>query len=182
LKLSILIPIKQTYLSIYERLKDQLEKQIVDDVEVLELVNDGSKSIGYYRNELLNSALGKYVCFIDADDIIADDYISQVMEGINKNVDCCSLIGIITIDGNNPTLFEHSIKYEAYQLTNKYERYPNHLNVIRRSIAIQFEFKDISFGEDTDWATQIKNSGLIKTEHYINKPIYFYEYITQKSY
>lgn len=182
MKLSILIPIKKTYLPIYQRLKKQLEKQITEDVQLIELINDGTQSIGYYRNQLLNSSKGKYVCFIDSDDIIADDYIAQVMEGINKDVDCCSLMGIITIDGMNPTLFEHSIKYKAYQLTNKYERYPNHLNVIKRNIAIQFEFKDISFGEDTDWATQIKNSGLIKTEHYINKPIYYYEYVTQKSY
>lgn len=182
MKLSILIPIKETYLPIYERLKSQLQDQITEDCEVLELINDGSKSIGYYRNELLNTAIGKYVCFIDADDTIAHDYIVQVMQGIDKDVDCCSLMGIITTNGMHPTLFEHSIKYKAYQLTNKYERYPNHLNVIKRNIAIQFEFKDISFGEDTDWATQIKNSGLIKTEHYIEKPIYFYEYITQKSY
>jgi hypothetical protein len=93
------------------------------------------------------------------------------------------LRGIITFDGETPELFEHSIKYKEYKTVDnpvKYERYPNHLNCIKSSIAKQFKFPEINHGEDTDWATQIFNSGLIKTEHYIDSVMYHYNFITRK--
>ena len=61
-----------------------------------------------------------------------------------------------------------------------YERYPNHLNCIKSSIAKQFKFPEINFGEDTLWADKVFKSGLIKTEHFIDKVIYHYKYITNK--
>ena len=185
MKLSILIPVKYTYNDFYKRLRDVLNPQLTDEVEVKALFNFGTKSIGYYRNQLLDKAKGEYLCFIDADDLVSDDYISTILNGLQFEPHCCSLRGIITTDGNNPELFEHSIKYDSYRTTSnhiKYERYPNHLNVIKSDIAKQFRFPEISHGEDTDWATQIHNSGLLKLEYYIDKVIYHYEYVSQKSY
>ena len=81
-------------------------------------------------------------------------------------------------------IFEHSIDYKEYK-TNPptfaitYERYPNHLNVIKTDIAKQFKFPEISFGEDTSFATQVFKSGLLKTEGYIGDVIYHYKYKTK---
>lgn len=153
-------------------------------VQILSRSDDGKESIGAKRNYLLDKAKGEYVCFFDDDDKPSRDYVKHVMEGISKGVDCISLRGVITWDGENPEIFEHSIKYPAY-VTNdtgfpRYERYPNHLNVIKSSIAKQFKFPEINHGEDTAWATEIKNSGLIKTEHYIDKVIYHYQFKANK--
>ena len=87
------------------------------------------------------------------------------------------------MDGQMPKYFEHSIKYNEYNTTQNfitYERYPNHLNVIKREIAVQFKFPEINFGEDTDWATQINKSGLLKKETYIDQVLYYYNYISNK--
>lgn len=152
-------------------------------VEILIDKDNGEKSIGEKRNALLERATGEYVCFFDDDDIPSNDYIERIFDGINKGVDCCSLMGIIRIDNGSPEIFEHSIKYKEYATTDnkvKYERYPNHLNVIKSSIAKQFKFPSINHGEDTDWATQIFKSGLVKTEHYIDKVIYNYIYTSKK--
>lgn len=145
--------------------------------------NDINKTIGKKRNDLLDSANGKYICFIDDDDSISEDYFEHLRKGIDSDSDCCSLRGIITWDGKNPELFEHSIKYKHWATTNntiKYERFPNHLNCIKSSIAKEFKFQEINFGEDMDWAVQINNSGLIKTEYFIDKIIYNYQYVTKK--
>lgn len=181
-KLSILIP---ALISRYDNnvVLKQLNAQNLTDIEVLVYYDNGELSIGEKRNKLLKSANGEYLCFIDDDDSISNNFIKYIMDGINKDVDCCSLRGVITWDGGNPEIFEHSIKYKEYATTDnpiKYERYPNHLNVIKASIAKQFKFPEINHGEDTDWATQIFKSGLIKTEHYIPEVIYNYNYITNK--
>lgn len=155
-----------------------------DSVEVLKFVDNQENTIGYKRNNLMGLAQGEYVCFFDDDDRPSKDYIKHIMDGIEKGVDCVSLRGVITWDGERPELFEHSIKYDAYKTNDtgaiKYERYPNHLNAIKACIAKQFKFPEINHGEDTDWATQIFKSGLIKTEHYVDAVTYHYQYKSNK--
>ena len=139
--------------------------------------------IGTKRNRLLANARGKYVCFVDDDDRVSPDYISTILEGIATDPDCLSLRGIMTVDGKNPEVFEHSIKYSEWKTTNnevKYERMPNHLNVIRASIAKQIKFPEINYGEDHKWSIALHESGLLKTEWYTDKVLYFYDYRSNK--
>jgi hypothetical protein len=175
------------------RLSAVLDPQITPNVKVL--VDDSRyKKIGRKRNDLLDRVNAKYLCFIDDDDLISTNYVQLLLAGIHQDVDCCSLKGIITEDGQNPLLFEHSIKYKAYKTITdsepgeiRYERYPNHLNCIKSEIAKQFRFPeekhedgDGNHGEDFSWAKKIHLSGLIKTEHYIPQVIYHYEYRSRK--
>jgi glycosyltransferase involved in cell wall biosynthesis len=184
IKLSILICTIPQRAQFFDRLWKILEPQETEETEII--YNDHRfHSIGRKRNDLLEQSRGQYICFIDDDDRVSDNYVKLLMEGINKGVDCCSLKGIITEDGQNPLVFEHSIKYNAYKTNEnghevRYERYPNHLNAIRSDIAKRFRFQEISHGEDTEWATQIHKSGLLKTEHYIPEVIYHYEYRSKK--
>ena len=165
----------------YQRLIEILEPQVTKEVEILTLRDAGEVEIGVKRNTLLLRANGKYLCFIDDDDYISENYISEVMEGIKKNVDCCSLVGEITTNGTDPRMFVHSMDYVEYATRgNVYYRPPNHLNVIRSSIAKKFRFPAINHGEDTDWAMAICRSGILKSEHKIKKTIYFYDYWNNK--
>jgi len=188
MKLSILIPgligREDSRASLVSKLRKQArELGVFKEVQIIVNIDDGSKTIGAKRNELLEAARGKYLCFIDDDDEVSQTYLEDVFEGINYGADCCSLRGVITWDGIDPEVFEHSIKYGAYATTTnpiKYERYPNHLNVIKSEIAKQFKFPETDHGEDTNWATQIHESGLIKMEHYIDRVMYHYQYKTNK--
>lgn len=160
----------------------RITRHIWPDVEVL-TDNCESCRIGEKRNNLLANATGEYTCFIDDDDRIADNYFALILEAIKTNPDCVSLRGIMTVDGANPQMFEHSIRYRAYATTTnpiKYERYPNHLNTIRADISKRFKFVHKNWGEDTDWATEIFRAGAIKTEHYIDQVIYYYDYRSNK--
>jgi len=182
MKLSILICSLESRVPQLHTLLDEIDRQIGDrrnDVERLVLRDNGHQKTGYKRNALLDLAVGDYVCFIDDDDKISPNYVNILLEAIKTNTDCVSLKGVMTTSGNNPEVFEHSIKYKAYRTTDnpiKYERYPNHLNCIRASIAKQFKFPEINHGEDYLWAKKIFESGLIKTEFYTDEILYYYRY------
>ena len=185
---SILIPSLKSRMNQLIDLKLNLYQQIIacnaiNDIEIITETDNGEMSIGAKRNKLLERAAGKYLCSIDDDDTPSSTYISKLLDCIKTKCDNCSLMGIITWDGNNPELFEHSIKYKEYRTndtgTIKYERYPNHLNVIRTDIAKQFKFPNLNHGEDTDFAPQIFNSGLLKNETKIEGVIYHYNFKTK---
>ena len=188
MKLSILIASlheRQTQLAV---LKSELYSQcqklgMENEVEILPWVDSGELSVGEKRNDLLKWAIGEYVAFFDDDDFPTSDYMPTIFEGIKLNRDCVSLRGIYTTDGKNPEVFEHSIRYKAWRETLnevKYERYPNHLNCIKREIAIQVVFPEIDHGEDHKWSEHLFNRGLIKTEYYTDKVIYLYRHNSKK--
>jgi len=183
MELSILIcHIPERY-DFLKRLTEILDPQLEKHKNTVQCLIDDSryKSIGRKRNDLVARAQGKSFLFIDDDDMVADNYVELQLVGVRSGADCCSLKGIITEDGQNPLLFEHSIKYKEYK-TNppefpvRYERFPNHLNAVKTEIGRQFKFPEKNHGEDTDYATAMFKSGLIKTEYYIPQVIYYYDW------
>lgn len=154
-------------------------------VQCIVYIDNREKSIGEKRNTLLELAEGKYSCFVDDDDSLPDNYIELLLGGIEKEADCCSLKGIITTNGGDPRVYEHSLKYSEWRTNGddavvKYERPPNHLNCIKSEIAKQFKFPETYHGEDHVWSMAIQKSGLLKTEHYIDQVIYYYNYNSKK--
>jgi len=193
MKLSILIPTLYNRRVQMKKLWDELDRQCVeagvaDQVQIVILQDNGERTVGDKRNECLQKSSGEYVAFFDDDDWPSDIYIKCVMEGISIGGDCVSLRGVMTTDGENPEIFEHSISYKEWRTFDnamvdevKYERYPNHLNPIKSEIAKQFRFPDKDFGEDHDWSTQIFKSRLLRVEgggsgapDFIENPIMYY--------
>lgn len=182
MKLSILILTIVGREAQYESLVRSLSDQYTGtDVQICTSKDNKENSIGKKRNELLEMAIGDYLCFIDDDDRVSKNYIKLLMEGIDKGVDCCSLVGEITFDGKNPKPFIHSIKHDRYWEDERaYYRFPNHLNCVKSEIAKQFTFPLKNFSEDTEWAVKVHESGLIKIEHEINETIYYYDFKPNK--
>ena len=188
MKLSILICTmperSELFKTLQNKILHQIEKAKTSEVEILS--NDRLDiTTGEKRNILLSEAKGEYLCFVDDDDDISDFYIEQLLNAINSNKDCASLKGVITWDGENPEIFEHSMKYKEYRSNIRYqeiayERYPNHLNCIKSSIAKQISFTHKNHSEDTDFADALFKSGLIKSEHQIEEILYYYRYARKK--
>jgi hypothetical protein len=119
--------------------------------------------------------------FFDDDDLPTSTYISSIYFGALTDCDCCSLKGVYTENGKNPEIFEHSLRFNEWK-TNygvaypnlKYERTPNHLNLMKREIATQVRYEDMSFGEDKIWSDKIFQLELLKKESIIEEPIYNY--------
>ena len=103
LKLSIIIPYYDTYEFTYKLLRE-LEIQVTDEVEVI-LIDDGcnetrldefkfvkithlDKNYGasYAWNRGLDQAKGKYIAFIDSDDMIMMDYVEQLVKLVDMDL------------------------------------------------------------------------------------------------
>jgi len=170
----------------FEQLRATLQKQIDDAeltgfIEICSISDSRQMPTGTKRNLLLEQSKGKYICFIDDDDEVHPRYVEMIFEKLLKNPDCVSLVGIVTVDGLHPKLFMHSIKYSDYYDGDPiFLRPPNHLNPIRRSIAIKFPFPNFYIGEDFTWAREISKSGLLRKEETIKVPYYFYRYRSKK--
>lgn len=160
----------------------KIKRYIFSDIEIL-IDKDEDLCLGAKRNRLLQAAEGKYLCFFDDDDFPTKVYIETLRTAMAKNPDVVSLTGVITIDGGDKELFEHSLMYNEWKTTDnliKYERYPNHLNCMRADIAKQFKFPDKNFGEDHEWSQKVHESGLLKKEFYTNNILYHYRFISNK--
>jgi glycosyltransferase involved in cell wall biosynthesis len=190
--LSILVPTLPTRTDFHKRLIDMLASSIYGYCQTMggkeqsiEIITNDRVgiSIGAKRNIMLQESRGDYICFIDDDDRIADNYIELVMAGIATNPDCCSLNGIIMTDGKDPKPFKHSIEYDSmYERDGVYYRPPNHLNTVRASIAKQMVFPDWQRSEDSNYCFQLQASGLLKVEYKIEPVLYYYDYVSDKRY
>lgn len=150
------------------------------------LTDDRGKHVptGTKRNDLIQKAQGEWVVSIDDDDWVRNDYISLILEALKSNPDCVTFQGWYTENGRNKLDWTIKLgeKYEARTQDGKYQiyRWPNHLAVIRRSIAASVRFKDIWKGEDFEWSREIMSRGLLKTEVHIPEQIYHYIFMTNK--
>ena len=177
--LSILILTLPTRIDSYATLIKTLNQQVIQNnlmsrVQILSLCDTKEISVGEKRNILLNKSCGKYVCFIDDDDLIAPDYIIKLMNAINSNADVITFCGEY-IQNTIITPFSISIVHRGnYNHPNIFYRLPNHLCPVKREIALNCMFTDKNFGEDSDYAERINKH--IKNEFHIQDKLYFYMY------
>jgi glycosyltransferase involved in cell wall biosynthesis len=172
-RLSILTVTMESRIPVFQNLARVLKLQSNNEVEMLAISDKGERSIGAKRNDLLDAAKGDYVTFVDDDDMVSPFYVSSILEAIKQNPDCCGIEGIITQKYIGPKKFVHSIQHEDwFEKDDIYFRCPNHLNPIKREIALDTKFPDLFYHEDRDFSMKLK--GKLKTEVYIKTPIYFY--------
>jgi len=176
--LSILIPTLPVRIDSYYILMKKLISQInslglQDQIQLLAYCDTKEVSVGEKRNWLLKNSVGKYVCFIDDDDNISDDYIHEIFQATKQDTDCITFCGEY-IEGNMVKDFSistiHRGNYE--DSINGFYRLPNHLCPVKREIALLSMFTNKNFGEDYDYAENINK--FIKNEYHIKKKLYFY--------
>jgi glycosyltransferase involved in cell wall biosynthesis len=182
MRLSILICSLTKRRGLLIRLLGIIDKQIKNNADVECLVNtdDGMKTTGLKRNQLIDQAKGDYICFVDDDDTVSDDYVEKILTAAESSPDCIGMEGIITFDGKNPKKFIHSIQYtEWFERNGIYYRNPNHLSPVKRMHAQKVKFPPIHFGEDKQYSMRLLP--YLKSEVYIEGPIYFYNYSEKAS-
>jgi len=184
IKLSILIltvpnRIKSYFPNLINLLMDQLENR--DDVEILGLFDNKKRSVGEKRQNLIDIANGKYMCFIDDDDRVSDNYITELVKVIDTNpdVDCILFDSIITQNKSINLRGTYSIKYNHHQVGNLIYAKPCHVHVIRTELVKKHRFKDLSHGEDSDWVKRVCND--IKNEVILDNVFYYYDYFSNVS-
>lgn len=178
--LSILICTLQSRTGYLCQLLQALAPQRINEVEILVESDDGSMSTGRKRNLLINKAKGKYIVFIDDDDMIAPTYVKDILEAAKQDPDVIVFNGIMTTNGQDERKWYISKDYGYEAKNGAYYRYPNHIVPVRRSIAVQFPFQDLKIGEDYLYATAMHQAKVLKTEVKIDKELYHYQFRTNK--
>lgn len=186
-RLSILICSLRDRGHLLQRLDINLNSQIErgnfkSKVQVLQDIDEGQKTIGKKRNDLIKRAKGDYICFIDDDDNVPEYYIEEIIIAIKTNPDCVGIQGIMTTDGdrNKVETFYHYLGNNYSTIGRRHYRYPNHLNPLRRDKVKHIFFPELNFGEDSRWAEQIMRSKLLRTSVDIHKVMYYYLYNSKK--
>jgi Glycosyl transferase family 2 len=185
MSLTICVPVYHKHEMLFNQLANTITSQIKGrDVVIMKLLNRGEKTIGEYRQEMLDQTSTEYITFIDADDRIAPKYMDKVFEGIERGAKAIGFKGQITTNGRNPFTFIHSMRYKKWaDVRNRgtvvYQRPLNHLNPIKTEIARQIGYGKLRHGEDLDYSMRLMQSGLVtqSEEHFIDEILYYYLYV-----
>lgn len=178
--LSILIPTLKKRAHFLNPLLVELKRQIGEaKVEIL-TDDDERKTTGEKRNLLKNRATGKYIIFLDDDDEPAKDYVSQLLKGCMSESDCIVFNGYMTTNGRQRVNFILRLGEKYEKRNGVYYRYPNHICGFKKDLVKDIHFPHKTIGEDLEWATKVRDSGVLKTQYIIEKDLYHYRFLTRK--
>jgi hypothetical protein len=185
-KWAILIPTIVGREVLLNRVGTNLRKQIESlelsgIVEILTNCDNKQKSIGKKRNELVLDAHQKgynYISFIDDDDNVSLDYVYEIYEKIKAGFDCITIDGLYT-SRSERTEWVMKAGIKNQNKDGKYYRQANHLACWDINLPLSVKFKEISLGEDSDFANRVQSK--IQNPAHIEKILYFYEFNSANS-
>lgn len=186
--LSVLLPSiiirNQQFINLSHRLVDLVKAGgFLSKVEFKSNVDNKEISIGKKRQELLNEATGEYVLFIDDDDDVPNYYFTKIFEALESKPDCIGFKIDFRKDGKSKIAC-HSNRYKSWENNvdgYDFVRCPNHLNPIKREIALQAGYEDLRFGEDSKYSLKLAAENLIKSEVFINEIMYIYKFSSKEN-
>ena len=146
----------------------------VEILIVTDTGRDGGMLVGDKRNALMRMARGKYVVFVDDDDRVADDYLKSLLAATEFDRDCITFDASVSINGGPRKTCRYSQRYaKDANFPTHYERLPNHITAVRRTLALACLFPSKQCGEDTDYAARLHPT--LKNEFRILRELYFYD-------
>lgn len=184
--LSILVcSVDTRYKTFLPKIQEQLYTQynaLSDDdqdrVEIIVLTDNKKMMLGHKRNVMVDIAQGKYIAFVDDDDRLADDYIAELLAATATNADSIVFTAMVSLNGEpaRPCYYSKDVRRD-YNHKDGYYRIPNHICCIKREVSLKSSFPNIVCGEDAGYSKVLLP--FLKTEHKINKVLYYYDYNAQ---
>lgn len=149
------------------------------DVEFLTFIDNGELTSGKKRNLLIDNSSGDYICFIDDDDEVNNNYVYKMYSACLKDAD------VVTF---NLQMFWNNQPKEIWQfgLYHNMRRSGlmcvNHLCAWKRALATLVRWDPLlGNSDDRVWFEPLFHAGLIKTQYHINETLYFYMYDSYNS-
>jgi hypothetical protein len=152
-------------------------------IEIIVNEDNGEKSVGEKRNQILDNAKGEYISFIDDDDLIQSCYLSKICQKLDKGLyDGIGFWGRYYVSGKPVMDFNHANANNGhFKKDGRQHRPLNHLNPVRTKMARKIRFPDKNFAEDADYCDRLLASGLIKEEFVFNEVMYHYLFDPHKT-
>jgi glycosyltransferase involved in cell wall biosynthesis len=174
--LSILTPTIPSRKEQLSKLSEKIAKQSNDlAVEHLSFADNQTRTIGAKRQALLDIARGEYIAFVDDDDDIEPDYVSEILSAIQQGPD------VITFEQNSyyngafsKVIFGLNNRDEPFQPNGITLRAPWHVCVWKRELVKTCQFGESNYGEDIIWSRQAR--ARIKTSLHIDKTLCTYRH------
>ena len=144
-------------------------------VEHLVLSDNRTRSIGAKRQALLDIARGQYIAFVDDDDDISDNYVTELLTAAASGADVITFLQAASYNGLESTVHfrlgqgDHSFVPDG--ITN---RDAWHVNAWRRSRVAHCQFGESNYGEDLVWCQQARR--MAQTTVHIPKILHFYRH------
>lgn len=196
IKLSIIIPVYnlEKYIG---RLINEIFMQKTDEVEII-IINDGStdntedeikkidkkneikyfyqknSGVSYARNQGLKKSVGKYIWFIDGDDLITENAIINILNCISeeKTIDIIQSYYMIL---ENEKLKKNTDKIGIKLNDGNYNSLGLYSNVIRRDFLLNTKIESnnkLKYTEDMDLMLELLTRA--NNIYQLNQPIYIY--------
>lgn len=191
MKLDILCLTMPTRRKFLARLMERLEPQLYGSwsaskkVKITTMMHNPAVSLGENRQRMRESSKADYVCFVDDDDMVAENYVDRILPLLD-GVDYVGFRLQAYEDGvplPGPTY--HSLLCGGWfdktyaDGTKSWHRDISHLNPIKRELALAVPMYG-GFAEDSRWSGELRRLGIVKTEHYIEEVMYHYLSRTDK--
>lgn len=158
---------------------DKLDEADKKEVEIVYIIDNKTLMLGDKRNKMLELAQGKYAVFVDDDDRISDDYIKTLLDATNSDADVITFNAEVRINGGIPMICDYSKEHKEDYNADKYYRIPNHICCVKREVGLLSEFPSVIYGEDSGYSKNLLK--YLKTEHKIDKVLYYYDYNSSTS-
>jgi glycosyltransferase involved in cell wall biosynthesis len=174
IKLSIIIPYYKTY-ELTVKLLKELSIQVNNEVEVILTDNGGSEErldvfdfakiihlkenvgVSAGRNIGIKEAKGKYLAFVDSDDMVTNDYVDVLLKTIDERNE--DVIYFNWADFNKNTITRHPENYAVWKA------------IYKREICPMFQ-EDKMFNEDVFFQEDLHKTH--KSIYYIDRVLYIY--------
>lgn len=177
---AILIPTvasrEATFLRLLNVLLPQLDPY-VGRVKVIAWRNGGSPTLGEIRDRLVSDAGTDYVSFIDDDDLVSEDYVSEIVAGLSGRPDHVGFLLDYHVAGAYRETVQHTIAGPRRwcRFRGVLHRDLTHVDPIRRELALRGSFV-VRRGrpEDRAWVRTVRSH--VRTEHFIPRSMYRYLY------
>lgn len=178
---SILIPTLGERRPLFQRLLSGLLPQLdahEGRVRVVAWHNDGAPSLPVIRQSMVVRAQDDYVSFVDDDDLVSPDYVTEVVGALATRPDYVGFQVQCYSDGSPTAVAYHSLEYKRWRnLPHRYERDISHINPIRTALALKADFRLAGRrAEDRAWADQLRRKRALRTQVVVPRILYHYLY------
>lgn len=147
-------------------------------VEIMCALDNRARTLSEKRNQMIASAKGRFIAFVDDDDRVEPDYVDRILEAIRMEPDADCVLFDVLVHGYDPE--PKVCKYDpSYQDRNDgacYQRRPNHVMAFRTEISRKHLYRADRSSVDEDFEWSRRATADVKKVARVDKVLYHYLY------